>query len=1097
MALLAVEASRSIASLADKKEAVLTEMGVRGVCAAGPSAIRVIIGPSVTPACGLRTSYRIVSEEDENYAYEGFVMPVDLKMETSADGETEIKYPLGFTPGKDAVKKSLSRTSLVLQLPSPMIEGKDYSVVAMGNGGQMVTAGRSGGGFVYREAEIQSARPALCSPEAMTVLGLRGISSIGNGIIMLEFGHAFDPVEGSRISNYEVTVNGRAVIPGRIGRRTQADVYYPVGWPFKAFLCHEIFLDLGSPLQDGSRIKVKVASPAVTTGASSCTMTFENRNTFSPSIKVNQIGYLPDSPVKNAYLGRWLGSFPESESPAAGGFTAQGIFGTRANSNVSIPSSGLSPSALSFTSEPEFVILEENSGKEVYKGMAKLRHNGLKRDGKANHSGENVYLLDFTDFKVPGSYVISIAGVGRSLPFRIGDDVYKEAFQVQAQGIYMQRCGEKLQPPYSNWRRISCHSSGVTATNEVKYAAKKDFGNFEGNEIMVPNPEYNASKKDALPNGGKVVLHMPLSDSLVDLGPNRLTAAPDYPVEFDSCLKSQNGNNGFTVKLPMDLSKGATILFNYIRTVSGNSRLEGDLISLRGSARHEKGIALTAFWGLFNLCVERSKTAFRRINDNKWHHIAITIQPGGKDAKLFFDGVEMLEVKSGRGPTGTFLHVMCINGNEAEGSGMKNLTVVNEVLPAGEIAKLSRPVEPVIPLKLHISGGHHDAGDYNPRSHLDVAQELMDSYEIAPDNFHDGQLNIPENKNGIPDLLDEALWALKLWKGLQNEDGSVRNGTESAGDPDFIQTVEMDNKGDYAWKEDCGGSFWFAGAAAQMSRLLMPYAKEAAADYLERAMKAYRWAVQNPPKTTNEEKFASYFVCSRAYAAAQLLHATGESIYNSDFIANTPWTSNPKAEMIVYRKYDLSRAAYAYANLPDNLATPMLRDSVRKAIRREADMYISGSNAMAYRFIRHPFAPIAWGSGAYENFQIVINQAWRFSREPVYKEWMIRTCDNTLGANPMNLCWITGLGERCVHAPLHNSRYNPTGFVVRGQQVQGPNAAGEGYAYRSCAFPAHSNDFAVLYSFADMHFAIVMDEGTVSSQVKTLATFGLLLPPAK
>ena len=58
-----------------------------------------------------------------------------------------------------------------------------------------------------------------------------------------------------------------------------------------------------------------------------------------------------------------------------------------------------------------------------------------------DHSGENVYVLDFTSFKTPGRYFVAVARVGRSLPFEIGDDVYKQAFEVQAYGVFAQRCG--------------------------------------------------------------------------------------------------------------------------------------------------------------------------------------------------------------------------------------------------------------------------------------------------------------------------------------------------------------------------------------------------------------------------------------------------------------------------------------------------------------------------------------------------------------------------------------------------------------------------------------------------------------------------------
>ena len=47
----------------------------------------------------------------------------------------------------------------------------------------------------------------------------------------------------------------------------------------------------------------------------------------------------------------------------------------------------------------------------------------------------------------------------------------------------------------------------------------------------------------------------------------------------------------------------------------------------------------------------------------------------------------------------------------------------------------------------------------------------------------------------------------------------------------------------------------------------------------------------------------------------------------------------------------------------------------------------------------------------------------------------IRTCDGMLGANPLGLSWIVGLGERTIRAPLHNSRYRPESFVVVGTQA--------------------------------------------------------------
>ena len=59
-------------------------------------------------------------------------------------------------------------------------------------------------------------------------------------------------------------------------------------------------------------------------------------------------------------------------------------------------------------------------------------------------------------------------------------------------------------------------------------------------------------------------------------------------------------------------------------------------------------------------------------------------------------------------------------------------------------------------------GGWHDAADYDRRPyHLRIVSDLATVYLMKPENFIDGQLNIPEGGNGIPDILDEAAWGVK------------------------------------------------------------------------------------------------------------------------------------------------------------------------------------------------------------------------------------------------------------------------------------------------------------------------------------------------
>jgi len=402
------------------------------------------------------------------------------------------------------------------------------------------------------------------------------------------------------------------------------------------------------------------------------------------------------------------------------------------------------------------------------------------------------------------------------------------------------------------------------------------------------------------------------------------------------------------------------------------------------------------------------------------------------------------------------------------------------------------------PVVIQAYGGHHDAGDYNPRAHYEVAQKLMNTYEMAPQKFFDGQLNIPEKGNGLPDILDEAFWALRIWIDLQDKDGGVRNGTESHGDPNFIETVELDRVGDYAYAKDAEGSLLFAGLMAQASRIWKANGKTAEAEsFLAKAVKAYEWALANPMKTSDARFYGYHVAPHRAYAAAQLLHTTGDKKYNKDFLDFCVWTRKPDADIEVYGQYDMQDAAWAYVSCPAELVDAKVQEAIRNAIIKKADLFIQFCSTMSYAFIRHPWAPINWGTGAYENGLNPVIQAYKMTGDKKYFYWMVRTWDNTLGANPLCRSYIVGVGERCVHAPLHNSRYGTSGEVADGQQVEGPVQAGDGYRIQESAYPKIKEDFACLYTFVDNHFAINMDEGGSVNQAQTMAVLGLLLPDRK
>ena len=563
---------------------------------------------------------------------------------------------------------------------------------------------------------------------------------------------------------------------------------------------------------------------------------------------------------------------------------------------------------------------------------------------------------------------------------------------------------------------------------------------------------------------------------------------------------ADGAKNGAAGTIEVNISQGLTVSFWFKKGIE--NKYNG-FFSLGEEPNNR--FSLIGGWGVPILQAGKGRASLPalrmdRLGNNGWRHVTATLDPAGKTPRLmtlYDNGVAVgCETVSAlddviAGP----LKVGCLEGDESGGAFIDDFRIYRRTLAPAEAGLLATAHPAERPLLIQAYGGHHDAGDYNPRSHYEVAQKLMNTYEMAPRKFYDGQLNIPEKGNGLPDILDEAYWALRLWIDLQDKDGGVRNGTESNGDPSFIQTVELDSLQDYAYAKDAEGSFLFAGMMAQASRLWRANGKGAEADqFLEKARKAYAWAVANPLKARDAQYYGHHVAPPRAYAAAQLLHTTGEPGFNKDFLDFCVWSRRADADLDVYTQYDMQDAAWAYMMCPESLVDAKVQAAIRSAILRKADEFIRLCSTMSYAFIRHPWAPINWGTGAYENTLTPVAQAYTLTGDRKYLYWMVRTFDNTFGANPLCRSYIVGAGERTVRAPLHNSRYSTSGEVVAGQQVEGPVQSGEGYRIKETAYPPIKENFACLYTFVDNHFAIGMNEGVSLTQAQTMAMLGLMLP---
>ncbi|HEX7598685.1 MAG TPA: glycoside hydrolase family 9 protein [Polyangia bacterium] len=70
-----------------------------------------------------------------------------------------------------------------------------------------------------------------------------------------------------------------------------------------------------------------------------------------------------------------------------------------------------------------------------------------------------VWLADFSSIAESGLFYLQVDGVGRSVSFPIGDDVYREPLRAAMIGLYGQRCNTPVSIAYGgqNWNHAACH----------------------------------------------------------------------------------------------------------------------------------------------------------------------------------------------------------------------------------------------------------------------------------------------------------------------------------------------------------------------------------------------------------------------------------------------------------------------------------------------------------------------------------------------------------------------------------------------------------------------------------------------------------------
>lgn len=362
---------------------------------------------------------------------------------------------------------------------------------------------------------------------------------------------------------------------------------------------------------------------------------------------------------------------------------------------------------------------------------------------------------------------------------------------------------------------------------------------------------------------------------------------------------------------------------------------------------------------------------------------------------------------------------------------------------------------------LDVSGFYMDAGDWDGyTSHLNVATALLFSYEMAPKNFSDGELNIPESGNRIPDLLDEALWlphfCFRLRHALLDKDwGTGGIGLRIAGDfsgPDeradgTTRGSWEDDRTYYISGEDPLSTMRYAAVSAHLAYALSlaKAADPAGIDWQREAKEAYVWAQAHAP--ANDE----HYLNQRIYAAAALFRITGDVAFEKQFYTDTAsWKMDE--ELWWEKPYGGWIQVLGGGSQP---TMPEQAQRIRQIVLRScAIRALETSDKRALR----------WGGGL--SMPMLIGQQttpWIMegmigstvvrTSDPAlakrYRDAVATTCDYMLGTNSLNQTWVTGLGIRQVQGIFHmDGWYNGKPTVHPGIVPYGPwresDAPGQG-----------------------------------------------------
>lgn len=333
-------------------------------------------------------------------------------------------------------------------------------------------------------------------------------------------------------------------------------------------------------------------------------------------------------------------------------------------------------------------------------------------------------------------------------------------------------------------------------------------------------------------------------------------------------------------------------------------------------------------------------------------------------------------------------------------------------------------------------GGWYDAGDYNKyivNSGITMGT-LLSAYEDFTAYFDKLNINIPESKDKVPDILNEVVYNLRWMLTMQDADdgGVYHKCTNAAFDkmimPDkAIQPRSVVQKGTAATLD-------FAAVTAQSARIFKMFSKQfpgLSDSCLKASAYAWQWAIKNPsvayaqdeinkkfvPKITTGAYGDGHFEDEWFWAASELYATTSDKQYyqHASERMNDKMIVPSWSNVYLLGYYTLIRHQ---KQLIQQIADI---DTMKSRIVDFANTYLEHVNDNAFEtVVGQSKKDLIWGSNAVAaNQSILLINAYFITLDKKYLSNAFTNLDYLLGRNATGYCFVTGFGTKSTMHPHH------------------------------------------------------------------------------